>query len=76
MTRDEINRLSDYIATDYMQYNETWKTILFRFYRGNIKAGCYLAGITIGTLTSVITYGLSIDVLKDIVGIINKFKKN
>lgn len=24
MTRKDINQLSDYIAEDYMQYNETW----------------------------------------------------
>lgn len=76
MTSDEVNRLSDYIATDYLQYNETWKTLLFRFYRANINAGCYLTGTVMGTLISVFVYGISISTLKDIVRIINKFQKN
>ncbi len=36
MTRDDVNLLSNYIATDYLQYNETWKTIVCRMDRALI----------------------------------------
>jgi len=75
MTKDDINRLSDCIATDYMQYNETWKTIVFRLDRALIKSGCYFTAVGAGTISGLFFKGITEDVLKAILKIVAEFQK-
>lgn len=75
MTRDDINRLSDYIATDYLQYNETWKTIVFRLDRALIKSGCYFTAVGAGTITGIFFKGITEEMLKAILKIVTEFQK-
>ena len=75
MTRDDINRLSDYIATDYLQYNETWKTIVCRMGRALIKSGCYFTAVGAGTISGLIFKGIADEVLKAILKIVTEFQK-
>lgn len=75
MTRDDVNRLSDYIATDYLQYNETWKTILWRMDRALIKSGCYFTAVGAGTISGLFFKGITEEMLKAILKIVTKFQK-
>ena len=75
MTRDDINRLSDYIATDYLQYNETWKTIVFRLDRALIKSGCYFTAVSAGTISGLFFKGITEEMLKAILKIVTEFQK-
>ena len=74
MTSDEVNRLSDYIATDYLQYNETWKTIVFRLDRALIKSGCYFTAVGAGTISGLFFKGITEEVLKAILKIVGEFQ--
>ena len=75
MTRDDINRLSDYIATDYLQYNETWKTIVFRLDRALIKSGCYFTAVGAGPISGLFFKGITEEMLKAILKIVTEFQK-
>ena len=75
MTKDEVNRLSDYIATDYLQYNETWKTILCRMERAFIKSGCYFTAAGAGTISGLFFKGITEEMLKAILKIVTEFQK-
>lgn len=75
MTRDDINRLSDYIATDYLQYNETWETIVFRLDRALIKSGCYFTAAGAGTISGLFFKGITEEMLKAILKIVTEFQK-
>lgn len=75
MTRDDVNRLSDYIATDYLQYNETWKTIVCRMERALIKSGCYFTAVGAGTITGIFFKGITEEMLKAILKIVTEFQK-
>lgn len=75
MTRDDVNRLSDYIVTDYLQYNETWKTIVCRMDRALIKSGCYFTAVGAGTITGIFFKGITEEMLKAILKIVTEFQK-
>lgn len=75
MTRDDVNRLSDYIATDYLQYNETWKTIVCGMDRALIKSGCYFTAVGAGTITGIFFKGITEEMLKAILKIVTEFQK-
>ena len=75
MTKDEVNRLSDYIATDYLQYNETWKTILCRMERAFIKSGCYFTAAGAGTISGLFFKGITEEAIKAILKIVTEFQK-
>jgi len=75
MTRDDVNLLSNYIATDYLQYNETWKTIVCRMDRALIKSGCYFTAVGAGIISGLFFEGITEEAIKAILKIVTEFQK-
>lgn len=66
---------SGHIATDYLQYNETWKTIVCRMDRALIKSGCYFTAVGAGTISGLFFKGITEEMLKAILKIVTEFQK-